>query len=53
MRVAPIPEGPAGQFGFLGGWPLVLWNASTHKDEAWEWIKYAAERRGGPCRKRR
>jgi ABC-type glycerol-3-phosphate transport system substrate-binding protein len=26
---------------------LVLWNASTHKDEAWEWIKYATDPEGG------
>jgi ABC-type glycerol-3-phosphate transport system substrate-binding protein len=47
LKVALIPEGPAGRFGFLGGWPLVLWDASENKDAAWEWIKYATDPEGG------
>ena len=41
IGVAPIPAGPKGQFGFLGGWPLVMWNTSQHKDAAAKWIHYA------------
>jgi len=28
IGVAPIPAGPAGRFGFLGGWPLVVWKSA-------------------------
>jgi ABC-type glycerol-3-phosphate transport system substrate-binding protein len=42
-----VPAGPAGQFGFLGGWPLVLWKNSQNPDAAWEWIKYATDPEGG------
>ena len=41
IGIAPIPAGPEGTFGFLGGWPLVLWNNSKHKDAAAKWIHYA------------
>jgi multiple sugar transport system substrate-binding protein len=41
MAVAPVPSGPKGQFAFLGGWPLVLWNASKVKDAAAQWIMFA------------
>ena len=41
IGIAPIPAGPKGQFGFLGGWPLVLWNTSKEKDAAAKWIHYA------------
>jgi ABC-type glycerol-3-phosphate transport system substrate-binding protein len=47
MRVAPIPAGPEGRFGFLGGWPLVLWSSSNVKDAAFEFIKYATGPEGG------
>jgi ABC-type glycerol-3-phosphate transport system substrate-binding protein len=47
LSVAPIPAGPEGRFGFLGGWPLVLWAESDHPDEAWEWIRYATNPEGG------
>ncbi len=47
LKVAPIPAGPAGRFGFLGGWPLVLWNESQVKDAAWKWIRYATDPEGG------
>lgn len=46
LGVAPIPSGPKGQFGFLGGWPLVMWNTSTHKDAAAKWIHYATSPKG-------
>ena len=41
MAVAPVPSGPKGQFAFLGGWPLVLWNTSKVKDAAAAWILFA------------
>jgi ABC-type glycerol-3-phosphate transport system substrate-binding protein len=41
VGVAAIPAGPKGQFGFLGGWPLVMWNTSKVKDAAAKWIHYA------------
>lgn len=47
LEMAPIPAGPAGQFGFLGGWPLVLWAGSENPDAAWEWIKFATDPEGG------
>ena len=47
VKVAPVPAGPAGQYGFLGGWPLVLWKNSKNPDAAWEWIKYATDPNGG------
>lgn len=43
VGIAQIPQGPAGRFGFLGGWPLVLWKASENKDAAWRWIKFATD----------
>lgn len=43
LKVALIPEGPAGRYGFLGGWPLVLWKGSDNPDAAWEWIKFATD----------
>jgi len=46
VNIAPIPAGPAGQFGFLGGWPLVLWNASKNPDAAFRWIRYATDPEG-------
>jgi multiple sugar transport system substrate-binding protein len=47
VDIAPVPAGPEGRFGFLGGWPLVLWNTSQHPDEAWAWIRYATDPEGG------
>jgi ABC-type glycerol-3-phosphate transport system substrate-binding protein len=47
VKVAPVPAGPAGQYGFLGGWPLVLWKNSQNPDAAWEWIKFATDPEGG------
>jgi ABC-type glycerol-3-phosphate transport system substrate-binding protein len=41
MGIAQIPSGPKGQFAFLGGWPLVLWNDSQVKDAAAKWIMFA------------
>lgn len=47
VAIGQIPAGPAGQFGFLGGWPLVMWNTSEVKDAAFRWIKYATDPQGG------
>lgn len=41
VGIALVPAGPAGRAGFLGGWPLVLWNASEHKEAAAKWIMFA------------
>lgn len=43
VGIAEIPAGPAGQFGFLGGWPLVMWKDTEHPDEAFRWIKFATD----------
>jgi multiple sugar transport system substrate-binding protein len=40
IGIAMVPAGPKGRDGFLGGWPLVLWNASEHKDAAARWIMF-------------
>lgn len=41
VGIAKVPAGPANRSGFLGGWPLVMWNASEHKDAAGEFIMFA------------
>lgn len=46
VGIATIPAGPAGQFGFLGGWPLVLWKTAKDKDAAFAWIKFATDPNG-------
>lgn len=46
VGVAPIPAGPEGRFGFLGGWPLVLWSSSDVKDAAAEWIHWVTSPQG-------
>jgi multiple sugar transport system substrate-binding protein len=38
----PIPAGPKGQFGFLGGWPLVMWKDGKHAEASAAFIHYAA-----------
>jgi multiple sugar transport system substrate-binding protein len=38
----PIPAGPKGQFGFLGGWPLIIWKGTKHADAAAVFTHYAA-----------
>lgn len=40
VGIAKIPAGPANRSGFLGGWPLVLWEASTVKDAAAKFILF-------------
>lgn len=41
IGIAEVPAGPSVRAGFLGGWPLVLWNTSEHKDAAAKWIMFA------------
>jgi multiple sugar transport system substrate-binding protein len=40
IGIAMVPAGPKGRAGFLGGWPLVLWKASEHKEDAAKWIMF-------------
>jgi ABC-type glycerol-3-phosphate transport system substrate-binding protein len=47
VGIASIPAGPSGQYGFLGGWPLVMWKTSQHKDAAAKWIEFATSPKGG------
>lgn len=46
VGVATVPAGPKGTFGFLGGWPLVLWDESENKDAAAAWILHATRPEG-------
>lgn len=41
VGIVKIPAGPANRSGFLGGWPLVLWDASEDKEAAAKWILFA------------
>lgn len=43
VGIAMVPEGPAGRFGFLGGWPLVLWKTSENPDAAFRWMRFASD----------
>ena len=46
VGIATIPAGPQGQFGFLGGWPLVMWKTAKNPDATWKWIKFATDPNG-------
>jgi multiple sugar transport system substrate-binding protein len=46
VRIAMVPEGPEGRAGFLGGWPLILWDQSDVKDAAAKWIMFATRPEG-------
>lgn len=46
VGIARIPAGPKGAFGFLGGWPLVLWKKSKAPDAAAKWIHFATSPKG-------
>ncbi|HEV7293409.1 MAG TPA: sugar ABC transporter substrate-binding protein [Devosia sp.] len=46
VGIATVPAGPDSRAGFLGGWPLVLWEASDNKDEAAQWIMFATHSDG-------
>ncbi|UQU62555.1 extracellular solute-binding protein [Couchioplanes caeruleus] len=37
---APMPAGPTGRFGFLGGSGLAILKAAKNPDAAFEWVKY-------------
>lgn len=41
VDIAKVPAGPANRSGFLGGWPLVMWDASANKEAAGKFIMYA------------
>ncbi|HWJ74881.1 MAG TPA: sugar ABC transporter substrate-binding protein [Kaistia sp.] len=41
VGIAFVPAGEKNRSGFLGGWPLVLWDASENKDAAAKWILFA------------
>ncbi len=43
VGIAVIPQGPQGRFGFLGGWPLVMWKTAANKDAAFRWIRFATD----------
>lgn len=43
VGIGQIPQGPAGRFGFLGGWPLVLWKTSKNPEAAFRWMRYATD----------
>lgn len=48
--VVPIPAGPDGRFGFLGGWPLVVWKAAASQGvekQAEEFAEYVGTSGGG------
>lgn len=47
VGVAQVPAGPNGRYGFLGGWPLVLWKTSRVQDAAAQWIMFATSPEGG------
>ncbi|MDD4879149.1 MAG: extracellular solute-binding protein [Candidatus Omnitrophica bacterium] len=38
--VTYVPAGPAGRFSFLGGNNLAISSRSTHKDEAWQFMRF-------------
>jgi multiple sugar transport system substrate-binding protein len=46
VGIGQVPSGPAGRFGFLGGWPLVLWKSSKNPEAAFRWIRFATDPQG-------
>jgi multiple sugar transport system substrate-binding protein len=44
VAVAVIPGGKAGRFAYAGGTPLVMWNPSKHKEEAWQFIAHITKK---------
>ena len=40
FSIAPYPKGPKGRYTFVGGSNLAIFEASKHKEEAWEVIKF-------------
>ncbi len=50
LGVVPIPAGPAGRFGFDGGWPLVVWKSAASggvQAAAEEFAEYVGTGGGG------
>jgi ABC-type glycerol-3-phosphate transport system substrate-binding protein len=50
LGVVPIPAGPAGRFGFDGGWPLVVWKSAASggvQNAAEEFAEYVGTGGGG------
>lgn len=43
--LAFVPAGPAGRFGFLGGWPLVMWSQGKNHDATFKFVRYATDPR--------
>lgn len=43
VGVAPVPSGAEGRFGFLGGWPLVMWKTAKDKEATFKWIRFATD----------
>jgi ABC-type glycerol-3-phosphate transport system substrate-binding protein len=50
LGVAPIAAGPDGRYGFLGGWPLVVWKSAASsgvQQAATEFAEYVGSSGGG------
>lgn len=41
VAISKVPAGPVNRSGFLGGWPLVMWDVSQNKEAAGEFIMFA------------
>lgn len=41
--LAYIPAGPKGRYGFLGGWPLVMWSQGKNQAAAFKFVRYATD----------
>jgi multiple sugar transport system substrate-binding protein len=39
---APLPKGPEGRKSMFNGLADSIWVGSTHQEEAWQWVKFAA-----------
>lgn len=46
IGLVQIPKGPVGRFGFLGGFPLVIWAQSKVKDAAWRFVRFICDPAG-------
>lgn len=43
VDITMVPAGPENRSGFLGGWPLVMWEASQNKEAAGKFIMFATQ----------
>lgn len=41
--LAYVPAGPKGSYGFLGGWPLVMWTQGKNHDATFKFVRYATD----------